>query len=953
MSDLTDEIYADSRASEDDAHQAAQNSVSQSFAERRARMEAVASGTAPSASPTAPPQSPSGSSVDDILAKYGSSETSSTPAVPAPSADQKPQEPTKVFPEDNLPLGLHIVRGAALGAARLSDTASGLVKDTLSYLHGDDRFADYTPEAASNLEALLGRGDTPLERGVEDVSGQVATSVGLSFVKGLQFSSWVARSVFGNAVGAASLPTDSDTVSKSLVEAFPDNSAANNPVTRMLSTETDDSTFERLLKHTVEGSFVEAGLRGTIGKVWTSGRQYFKDKAARRAGASEVGLDVDETLAIKSDELVKARLEKTQLDATLAQGSQGVDQNIPEKAIADATSTLQGAKVGLAQRQAEQATKGSQTLQVTPEGTAQPSNVNPVGGVVTVEPGGTALLPGTPTAAPRPVAVGRDKAQIVLDQADTAYKKQFRALESASTPASKVKAQVALDDALVVRNAARREVEALTPKVPEPEVPVQTKSELIEERRRLFEELKAASDEIPTKPLPKRGSKVRTEPQPGESPKTAIRRRIDEIKAALKNNPPLEKPKPLPKPEGHVPPTEIPQVTPSRIEGIPDDILEAAERRRAIAAEKVVEAEVSLVRQFEESTASPLLLKAEAESLKSTGQLSATAAAKIDDIIARAGLNARLNTFNDGLKAARTATDKLSESEAAVVAQFDASRSTPRALKAHLKALKAEGQLSPEAEAQINDIIQTKYAHVAPEPQAKGKAPSGDQSLAVREKQSAEVLQKRLESQKPKVIVGDHLELTVEQHARVVSAFKNQDLTESIAALGDVFDVTNFDNIVASGDIKSVLEWLGKELGSNENTFRLQLERSLGDTFAAGEGLLEKTAREAGASVPAMNAALLAQFPAQDLTRTLTAYRMFELSLVKKAKDIADEINILNATKDTDITKEAQLFGLAKMVALVNDRRAGLVSDVARALHSMRQPVGLAVDIFRDQGRSS
>lgn len=987
----TDEIYTASRDAEKESHAAAlEDSVRARFAAARARMQTEGDGTqVDSAESSAQGQTPSFATPTDQLSALNDKYAAASEAAPAagegtPAAGEaaKQADPMEAFavgaPGPSPDTLTNIARGIPVGFARFSDNTSNMAAEAMQYLGMIDGPPEIAPHAEANVREWLGSPTSDLGKGIEDVSGQVATSVGLSFLKVFQVLGKFGQMVAGNAVGASALPRDSKTLSTALVEARPDplsmqnglgktmvDTAANNFVTRFLSSEEDDSTAEWLLKHTIEGTFIEKGLRATVGRAWTSGRKYFKDKAAREAGASEVGLPIDEELAKAADDLVNARLESTTLDAAVEQG-RVLNANMPERAIQDAAGEVASAQADAASKTAARdARLQKPTLNVTPDGTAQPQNYDPLGGTITVEPGGTALLPGTPTAAPRPVplpaADALEQAQKRLVKTEAEYKAAKKRLASASSEPARRKAQAEAEQALLNRNAARYETDLLTPKR-QPEMgPQPTRDELIAERRALYDELKIASEHPDTTPvIPKRGKKVKLKPEPGERPQPTtaqeIRDRIAQIKEELKTAP-KERPPAPPKAEGHVAP-EVIQPTgpyPRAIPGVPEDVVAAMNRKAAVAAERVAEAEAKLLDAFRKSTGSPALLRAQAASLKESGQLSAEAAAQIDEMINKRLGEEWMRTFGENANARSNFEARIGQAEAALISKFEASTATPRSLNAQLAALKETGQISKASAERIEQIIKNKYVQAAqvPEtPEAAAKATrSGNQGLDTREGQTAKTLKDRIVNALPKVVVGDHLELTVDQHKRIVEAFKSENLDEAIDALGDVFDVTNFDKIIATGDLKKTLEWLGKELGTNENTFRLQVERTIGSTFALGENLLTKTARESGQSVAQMNANLLAQFPAEDLTRTLTAYRMFELSLTKRARNIAKTIAAKDAVGDSDIELETELFGLAKMVALVNDRRAGLVSDIGRALNSLRHPVTPAVDIFRAEGR--
>lgn len=931
-----------------------QNDPASEAAASRANLEALLGGTPAPAEGAAP----------------------AAPAAPAAEA-AAPAQPEGEFNAIDVPVS--IARGVATAPAHVIDTANQISYDVLNYLgwvpeaytaqYGVKRPGNY---ATDYMKGIIGEGDTTAERAIESLSGQIAVGLAASWIKPLQAAGWFARALVGNAAGAAAMGVQEQNLSQVVTDALPD--AKSSPAAmianaallpaHLLATEEDDATFTRWMKHTFEGVAFEAILT----KGYLRYKKYRLDKAAAEAGAREVGIAVDEGIVKASDELAAARAEKLSLDSATA--PQGMDQNMPERSIQDAAA-------GVTQAQSEAAAKAAAaqpqkpTLNVTPDGTVQPQNYDPAGGTITVEPDGTALLPGTPTAAPRPVPLpaqaALQQASKRLAEAEAAYKAAQKAAASASRPAARAKAQAALDEALKNRNAARAEVDVLTPSTPVEAIPQRTKAELIAERRALYDELRIASEQPGTKAIPKKGQKVKLSPKPGEqAARTSaqeIRDRIAQIKEELKTAPKERPPTPeAPKlPEEFQPPAEIPlpqgTTYPHEIPGIPPEITAAARQKAAAAAQRVAEAQAKLVAQFKKSTGAVPLLRAQLRALAANGQLSPEAAAEIEADLARRGLESHLNIFNEDLAAKMKAEARLSDAERVLLGQFESSNASPRTLRAHLSALQETGQLSPELSDRLEKLVASKYAgsSAAAEDLAMGANPKlgkNAQSPRVQGEQTKNALKERIgtvagPAAVKKTIIADHLELDEAQVAEIADAFKSGDMNNVVGALSKVFDVTNFDKIAARGDIKSVMEWIGQQLGPNENTFRLQMERSLAASARKGEGLVEQLARETGDDAAEMNARLLAQFPGQDLTRTVIAYRMFEMSVVERARTVAQQIMRLDKTGDTDIMLEKELFDLSRLSALINDRRAGLVSDIGRALHSMRLQVSPLVDVFR------
>lgn len=199
---------------------------------------------------------------------------------------------------------------------------------------------------------------------------------------------------------------------------------------------------------------------------------------------------------------------------------------------------------------------------------------------------------------------------------------------------------------------------------------------------------------------------------------------------------------------------------------------------------------------------------------------------------------------------------------------------------------------------------------------------------------------------------GAHLAMTKDQMVALRSAFLAGDFKGATETLGKAIgDTTNFNKIIASGDVTDLLATMMDWFGKDENSFRLLRSRSREASFAAAEDELRMLAEKHGTSADAIRQALEAQFPKRDLTKVLTAYRMLEVSLAQQSVGLAKAVKFggEGATRAAD-----ELTRMLALTGIVNDRRAGLVSDIARALNSLQkavEPVNMVLRAAANEAR--
>lgn len=186
---------------------------------------------------------------------------------------------------------------------------------------------------------------------------------------------------------------------------------------------------------------------------------------------------------------------------------------------------------------------------------------------------------------------------------------------------------------------------------------------------------------------------------------------------------------------------------------------------------------------------------------------------------------------------------------------------------------------------------------------------------------------------------GAHLKITAPQMGNFKAALLAGDLHGATGILGEIIgDSTNFNKIVASGDVTDLLAAMMDEFGKDPNSYRILESRSRPATFATAEAELQALAKEFGSDANAIRIALEKQFPGRDLTKTLTAYRMLEVALAEKSVEFAKKIM---AAGDGALAAEEELTRYLALTAIVNDRRAGLVSDIGRALNSLQKAAAI------------
>jgi HAMP domain-containing protein len=192
---------------------------------------------------------------------------------------------------------------------------------------------------------------------------------------------------------------------------------------------------------------------------------------------------------------------------------------------------------------------------------------------------------------------------------------------------------------------------------------------------------------------------------------------------------------------------------------------------------------------------------------------------------------------------------------------------------------------------------------------------------------------------------GSHLAMTKDQMTALKTAFMAGDFKGATETLGKAIgDTTNFSKIAASGDVTDLLAEMMKWFGKDENSYRLLAQRSQKVTYANAQEEIEALANKFGTDANQMRLALEAQFPGKDLTKVLTAYRILEASVAKQSHELAKAVRFGG---DQAIAAEKELTKMLSLTGIINDRRAGLVSDIARALNSMQIAVEPATRVLR------
>ena len=195
---------------------------------------------------------------------------------------------------------------------------------------------------------------------------------------------------------------------------------------------------------------------------------------------------------------------------------------------------------------------------------------------------------------------------------------------------------------------------------------------------------------------------------------------------------------------------------------------------------------------------------------------------------------------------------------------------------------------------------------------------------------------------------NNHLELDEADAAAFHIAMRNGNADEAASAIARSFDNTNLNKIADTGDVHEELTALAGEYGALPASERSKIKKTLEGMLEEGEDELAAVAKEAGKDPQAMAEILEAQFPGQDLDATLTAYRLFELALLKRADKLADDIAAGAAGPAEEL-----LMKTAILMANVNDRRSGLVTNIARALASLKNEIAPpGMHILLDAGRA-
>jgi hypothetical protein len=184
-----------------------------------------------------------------------------------------------------------------------------------------------------------------------------------------------------------------------------------------------------------------------------------------------------------------------------------------------------------------------------------------------------------------------------------------------------------------------------------------------------------------------------------------------------------------------------------------------------------------------------------------------------------------------------------------------------------------------------------------------------------------------------KTVVGNFLEVTTDQANRVVALSQAEDIDDVIAFMGDtVYDSTNYERIAETGDITALLKANAQILGNVDESRRLLTTRGLAETEGMAQLEVARLARETGSSPEKIIAALDESLPGANLDVQLNALRTTELGLARKVQNLAAKQGEASWS-DND---RAELVRWVTLLANVSDRRAGIVSELGRALSSLR-----------------
>jgi hypothetical protein len=186
-------------------------------------------------------------------------------------------------------------------------------------------------------------------------------------------------------------------------------------------------------------------------------------------------------------------------------------------------------------------------------------------------------------------------------------------------------------------------------------------------------------------------------------------------------------------------------------------------------------------------------------------------------------------------------------------------------------------------------------------------------------------------------VVGNYLNVTADQADKIEALAGAEDIDGVIEFLGDsVFDSTNYERIAADeeGGVVNLIKAVGQITGNADSSKRLLTTETLAETEAGAWREVARLASERGATPEAIVAALDESLPGAGLAQQLNALRTTELGLARKLHSLGE----LRKADPSAWGNEQRLEFLrfSTLLANVTDRRSGVVSEIGRALSSLR-----------------
>lgn len=187
----------------------------------------------------------------------------------------------------------------------------------------------------------------------------------------------------------------------------------------------------------------------------------------------------------------------------------------------------------------------------------------------------------------------------------------------------------------------------------------------------------------------------------------------------------------------------------------------------------------------------------------------------------------------------------------------------------------------------------------------------------------------------PERTVGGVLKATDKAWDEIGKLKATGDITGAARLLGaSVFDSTNFGRIAdgENGGIEGVFRAFAELFGNADSSARVQTQRGIDVTDSMAHTELQRLAVETGGSVEKIAAALEKSLPGANLDVQLTALRHTETALAQKVDDIAADYGTSRWTSE----RRAEAIQWGTLLAQVNDRRSGIVSEIGRALNALK-----------------